>query len=101
MDKPFEVFFGRLGRNPDLRYTPKQTPVCYLSLAVSKNGLVPPDWKRVIVWGKQAETCNLYLKKGAEVFVHGQSQLREFKDREGNIREIEEVKARLVGFSSL
>jgi len=101
MEKQYDLFFGRLGRNPDLRYTPSQKAVCYLSIAVNKPGEERPDWKRVVVWGKQAELCSVQLKKGSELFVQGQNQEREFEDKEGNLRKINEVNARLVGFSNL
>lgn len=101
MNTGYELFIGRLGKNPDLRYTQKQEPICYLSVAVNKNNDQNPDWKRVIVWGRQAEICSVQLKKGAEIFVQGRNSSREFKDKEGKMRTIEEVKARLVGFSNI
>ena len=101
MNTEYNTFIGRLGKNPDLRYTPKKEAVCYLSVAVDKTDSDKPDWKRVIVWGKQAELCNLYLAKGKEIFVQGQNRVREYQDKDGNLRSIEEVKARLVGFSNL
>lgn len=101
MEKQYELFLGRLGRNPELRYTPKQIPVCKLSVAVKKENSTVPEWKRVIVWGKQAEQCNLYLKKGSELFVKGQKNVRLFKDKEGNQRSIEEFNARLIGFLNI
>ncbi len=101
MEKQYEVFMGRLGKKPDLRYTPKREAVCYLSVAVNKNEDDKPDWKRVIVWGKQAELCSVQLNKGSELFVQGQKRVREYEDKEGNKRSIEEVKARLIGFSNV
>lgn len=98
MENTYEIFMGRLGVNPELRYTKKQEPVCSLSVAVDQKDTDKPDWKRVIVWGKQAELCNLYLKKGKEVFVQGRMQSREFKDREGELRSVTEWNARLIGF---
>lgn len=95
------LIIGRLGKNPDLRYTAKSEPVCYLSVAIDQVNTDSPAWKRVIVWGKQAELCNLYLTKGKEIFVQGRNYTREFKDNEGNLKSIEEVRARLIGFSNL
>jgi single-strand DNA-binding protein len=65
------LFIGRLGKNPELRYTQKQKPVCYLSVAVNKEAEKKTEWNRVVIWGKQAELANQYLKKGNEVFCAG------------------------------
>ena len=101
MNKNYELFVGRLGKEPDLRYTPKQNPVCYLSVAVNQEGEENPDWKKVVVWGKQAELCNMYLKEGSEVFVQGQNQEKSFKTKEGPMKTYWEVSARSVGFTAL
>ena len=101
MEGTYEIFLGRLGVNPDLRYTAKSEAVCALSVAVDQKDRDKPVWKRVVVWGKQAELCNLYLKKGHEVFVQGQNKVREFEDKRGILRSVEEVKAQLIGFSNL
>lgn len=101
MSTTYKTFLGRLGKDPDLRYTPKREAVCYLSVAINNKEQEETVWKKVIVWGKQAELCNLYLKKGKEVFVQGQNNVREFTDKLGNLRSVEEVKARLIGFSNL
>lgn len=101
MDKQYKLFLGRLGKNPELRYTPKHTPVCNFSLAINNGDEEETTWKRIVVWGKQAELCNLYLKTGSELFVQGQSQVRSYRDKDGNEQKIEEINARLVGFLSL
>lgn len=101
MNNTYEVFMGRLGKNPELRYTKKSEPVCSLSVAVNKKSEEQPDWKRVVVWGKQAENCNLLLKKGNEIFVQGRIKRRSFTDREGQKRIAEEYNARLVGFPNI
>ena len=67
------IFIGRLGRDPEMRFSPKGEPVTSFSVAMddgygeSKKTL----WLRVSVWGKQAEACNQYLKKGKMVLVEG------------------------------
>ena len=55
-----ELFMGRLGKEPDLRYTKTQKPVCYLSVATSREEEQKTKWNKVVVWGKQAELCNIY-----------------------------------------
>ncbi len=96
-----EIFLGRLGRKPDLRYTSKREAVCYLSVAVNSFNENLSTWKRVVVWGKQAELCSLYLKKGSEVFVQGLNSIRQFEDQSGNRKSFEEIKAKVVGFTNV
>ena len=101
MNKQYELFVGRLGKNPDLRYTMKSTPVCYLSVAVDKKDEEKPEWKRVVVWGKQAEICPLYLNKGSKIFVQGQNQIRRFETQDGLEKEYEECVAKIIGFTNV
>lgn len=73
-----QIIVGNLGRDPEMRYTPSGKPVTDFSVAVNRqytgaNGQVVKDvvWFKVATWGKQAETCNQFLKKGAKVLVEG------------------------------
>jgi len=73
-----QIIVGNLGRDPEMRYTPSGKPVTDFSVAVNRqytgaNGQAVKDvvWFKVSTWGKQAETCNQYLKKGAKVLVEG------------------------------
>jgi single-strand DNA-binding protein len=95
------LFIGRLGKNPELRYTQKQKPVCYLSVAVNKEAEKKTEWNRVVIWGKQAELANQYLKKGNEVFVQGRKEVKFYDGKDGEMKSYEEVNARLIGFSNL
>lgn len=71
------ILVGNLGRDPEMRYTPNGQAVTNFSVAVSddytSNGerVKRTIWVRVIAWGKQAEACNEYLKKGSTVLVDG------------------------------
>ena len=96
-----EIFVGRLGKKPDLRYTKNLTPVCYLAVAVNSTITKIPEWKKVIVWGKQAELCPLYLKKGNEIFIQGETYIKKFSNKVGKQIEYEEVTAKLIGFSNI
>jgi single-strand DNA-binding protein len=96
-----ELFIGRLGKNPDLRYTRSLKPVCYLSVAETRESEGLTIWHKVVVWGKQAELCNLYLQKGKEVFVKGKTELKEFMTSEGSLKKYKEINASLIGFSNL
>lgn len=69
---------GRLGRDPEMRYTPSGQAVTSFSVATDRqytdaNGqkVKETTWFRVSVWGKQAESANAYLKKGSTVLVDG------------------------------
>ena len=72
------VIVGNVGRDPEMRYTPSGQAVTSFSVAsnrryTSSNGeqINETIWFRVSAWGKQAEVCNQYLKKGSKVLVEG------------------------------
>ena len=72
------IIAGHLGKDPEMRYAPNGDAVTNFSVATSrkytdKSGQKVEEtiWVRVSVWGKQAETCNQYLKKGRSVLVEG------------------------------
>jgi single-strand DNA-binding protein len=96
-----ELFLGRLGKNPELRYTKEQKPVCILSVATTNEEVQETKWHRVVVWGKQAELANQYLKKGSEIFVQGHKKINNYTTPEGFEKSFEEVSASLIGFSNL
>ena len=82
MHKFFAI--GRLGRDPEMRYTPEGTAVANFSLA-SDEGYGDNKktlWTRITVWGNLADTCDKYLKKGSRVWVYGSIQ----PDESGNPR---------------
>jgi single-strand DNA-binding protein len=72
------IIVGNVGRDPEMRYTPSGQAVTSFSVATNRqytnnNGETVKEtiWFRVSAWGKQAETCNQYLKKGSKVLVEG------------------------------
>ena len=72
------ILVGNLGRDPEMRYTPSGQAVTTLSVATNRqyqgsdgNQVKETIWFRVSVWGKQAETCSQYLKKGRSVLIEG------------------------------
>jgi single-strand DNA-binding protein len=72
------IIVGNVGRDPEMRYTPSGQAVTSFSVATSRkytssNGeqISETIWFRVSAWGKQAEICNQYLKKGSKVLVEG------------------------------
>jgi single-strand DNA-binding protein len=96
-----EIFVGRLGKEPDLRYTKTQKAVCHLSVATTNEEEKKTTWNKVVVWGKQAELCSLYLKKGKEVFVKGYREFKEFTTDDGEIKKYQEITANLIGFPNV
>ncbi len=75
------IIAGNLGRDPEMRYAPNGDAVTSLNVATNrkytdKGGqkVEETTWFRVSVWGKQAETCNQYLKKGSKVLIEGRLQ---------------------------
>ncbi|NMC63155.1 MAG: single-stranded DNA-binding protein [SAR324 cluster bacterium] len=99
------LLLGRLGKDPDLRFSQNQTPICNFSLATSErrkdaNGQWSDhtEWHNIVVFGKTAENCSNYLKKGREVFIEGKIQTRKWQDKEGKDRYTTEILAQTVQF---
>jgi single-strand DNA-binding protein len=98
------IVIGRLGRDPELRYTQNGTPVAQLSLASNEaytdregNHQERTEWHRVVVWNKQAENAAKHLAKGRLVLIEGPLQTRSFQDKNGVDRYVTEIRAsRLV-----
>lgn len=96
---------GRLGRDPELRYSQSGSPVCTLSVATDE-GYTDRDgkkvdrteWHRVVLYSKAAENCNQFLKKGSLVYVEGSLQTRKWQDQQGQDRFSTEIKAQRVQF---
>lgn len=94
------ILVGRLGRDPEIRYTSSGTPVANFSVATNERWKDQQgetqertEWHKVVVWGKLAEICNQYLTKGQLVYLEGRIQSREWDDRDGNKRYTTEVVA--------
>lgn len=102
MNKVF--IMGRLGADPEMRYTPNQTAVATLRVATTEawtrdgQRQEQTEWHRVIVWGRQAENCAKYLNKGRQVLVEGRLQTRAWDDKNGQKRYTTEVVANNVQF---
>lgn len=99
------IGIGRLTRDPELRYTPSGRAVCRFGLAINRSfknqdGTSVEDtlFINISVWGKQAEHCSQYLKKGRRIAVNGELRANNWVDREGNKRVSFEINARTVQF---
>ncbi len=91
------ILVGRLGRDPELRFTPGGLPVCNLTLATStfsgegetKEEIT--EWHRIVAFGRLAEICGQYLSKGRLIYVEGRLQTRKWEDKNGVTRYTTEV----------
>src|SRR3989338_8666711 len=99
------ILIGRLGSNPEIRYTPSGAAVGNFNIATSENWndktgqkQERTEWHRIVVWSKLAELCNQYLTKGRQVYIEGRLQTRQWDDKDGNKRYTTEVVANTVQF---
>src|SRR5499427_2447318 len=96
------ILVGRLGKDPELKYTASGTPFCRFSIATSDvwndkasgERQEKTEWHNIVVWDRLAEICNQYLTKGRLVYIEGSLQTREWDDKEGVKRKTTEVRAR-------
>lgn len=96
------ILVGRLGRDPELKYTASGTPFCRFSMATddswtdkgSGEKTERTEWHNIVVWDKLAEICSNYLTKGRMVYIEGSLQTREWDDQDGNKRKTTEIRAR-------
>ncbi len=108
------VIVGNLGRDPEMRYTPSGQAVTNFNMATNhqytaSNGerVKETTWFRISAWGRQAETCNQYLKMGSKVLVEGRlkpdketGQPRVYERRDGSMGSSYEITADRVVFMS-
>jgi len=105
------IVVGRLGKDPELKYLPSGQAVTTMSVATDRQyenaqgeKIKQTTWFRVSVWGKQAESCNQYLKKGKMVLVEGHlngdesGNPRTFTRQDGSVGASYEVMAQTVRF---
>ena len=95
---------GRLGQDPDIRYTQSGNAVANMSVATNHSVKREDQWEdqtewhRVVVWGKMAEACAEYLSKGSQVYIAGRLQTRSWEDQDGVKRWATEIVAQDVIF---
>jgi single-strand DNA-binding protein len=81
------ILIGRLGRDPEERTTANGTRISNFSVATDNyngnNGETTTEWHRIVVFGKTAEQCNQYLKKGRLVCVEGSLKTRAWEKSPG------------------
>ncbi len=94
------ILVGRLGADPEIRYTNTGTAVANFSLATTTNWVNKDgereertEWHRVVAFARLGEICGEYLNKGKQVYVEGRLQTRSWEDKDGNRRKTTEVVA--------
>jgi single-strand DNA-binding protein len=94
------ILVGRLGRDPETRYTSSGQAVCNFSLATDETykdrageRQKRTEWHKIVVWAKQAEIAQQYLHKGSLIYLEGRIQTRQWDDREGQKRTTTEIVA--------
>jgi single-strand DNA-binding protein len=93
------IIIGNLGRDPEMRYLPSGDAVANLRIATTdkfkdKSGDMQEvtEWHSVAFFGKTAEICGQYLKKGSQLYVEGSLRTRKWQDKDGNDRYTTEIR---------
>lgn len=99
--KNLVILIGNLGVDPELRYTQSGTQMASFRMATTErwkgqDGQTQEqtEWHRIVAWGKLAEICGQYLRKGSRVYIEGKLQTRKFQDQNGNECHTTEIVAR-------
>lgn len=99
------IIVGRLGADPESKTLEGGQTVTNMSVATSEkwtdkdgNKQEKTEWTRVTCWGKTAENCAKYLKKGSQAYIEGKLQTRSWDDDQGNKKYMTEVVAQTVQF---
>ena len=95
------IIVGRLGKDPELRYTPSGAAVANFTVATSEEWKDKDtgekqertEWHRIVAWRRLGEICGEYLHKGKEVYLEGRLQTRSWEDRDGNTKYTTEIVA--------
>ncbi|WP_415037000.1 single-stranded DNA-binding protein [Azonexus sp.] len=94
------ILVGNLGRDPEVRYTATGDAMCNLSIATTDNWRDKAsgerkehtEWHRVSFFGKTAEVCGQYLKKGSQIYVEGSLRTRKWTDKDGQEKYSTEIR---------
>jgi len=98
------ILVGRLGRDPEVRYTPSGAAVANFSIATSEEWKDKDtgekqertEWHKIVAWRRLGEICGEYLRKGSQVYIEGRLQTRPWEDRDGNKRYTTEIVAQAM-----
>ncbi|MBI3398294.1 MAG: single-stranded DNA-binding protein [Deltaproteobacteria bacterium] len=94
------ILVGRLGKNPEIKYTANGTAIANFTIATSENfkdkegqKQERTEWHRIVAFGKLAEICGEYLVKGKQIYIEGRIQTRSWDDKNGNKKYMTEIVA--------
>jgi single-strand DNA-binding protein len=92
------ILIGRVGRDPEMRYTGDGTPVATFSMAMTEKwkDKESTTWLNIVAWKKLGEIVGEYVKKGALLYVEGKVQVREYEARDGAKRKVFEIVAHQI-----
>jgi len=89
------ILIGNLGKDPELKMTPSGQPLARFSLATTETWKTPAgekqqktEWHNIVVWGKQAEIAEKYLRKGKQVMIEGRIQYRDYTDPTSGVKKV-------------
>lgn len=99
------ILIGRLGADPDMRYSADGSAVARFSMATDEPVRGPdgnweerPEWHRIVAFGRLAEISGDYLSKGKSVYVEGKLRTRQWEDQQGTKRYNTEIVAKEIQF---
>ncbi len=99
------IVIGNLGRDPEMRYTPKGQGVTSFSIASSRKYTTSAgeqreetEWFNCSAFGRLAETCNQYLTKGKQVYVEGRLSSRTYQTQSGETRHSNDINVNEIQF---
>ncbi len=93
------ILVGRLGKDPEVRYTPSGAAVANFTIATSEEWKDKDsgqkqertEWHRIVAWRRLGEICGEYLRKGSQIYIEGKLQTKSWEDRDGNKRYTTEI----------
>ena len=95
------ILIGRLGKDPEIKYTAGGAPVAKFSLATDEvfkdragEQQKRTEWHNIVAWNRLAEICGEYLTKGKQIYIEGSIRSRQWEDQSGNKRTAYEIVAR-------
>ena len=98
------LLVGNLGKDPEVRFTPSGRAMCRFPLATSEvwntdaGKQERTEWHNIVVWGKSAENCGQFLRKGRQVYVEGAIRSRSYDAKDGTKRYVTEIVTQRVQF---
>jgi single-strand DNA-binding protein len=102
------IIVGNLGRDPEIKYLPSGEAVANLAVATTDSWKdkstgekkSQTEWHRITFFGRDAENCGEYLKKGSSVYIDGSLRTRKYTDKDGIERYVTEIRGSGIQFLS-